>query len=139
MKASLIRTKTTGILAVKAVAAVTVKPVAFVGRKITNEFNTVRLGVEENYVLNNWDTLSNTEKFIAARSFAWACPEDDTVVQLSRAIRRAMEFDTLAHTPEQKTTQFLHLYNTAELELGIELPKSITAHYHSIMKERLTP
>lgn len=138
MKASLIRTKTTGILAVKAVAAVTIKPVAFVGKKITKEFNEIKQGVEENYVLNNWDTLSNTDKFIAARTFAWACPEDDTVVQLSRAIRRAMEFDTLAHTPEQKNTQFLHLHATAT-DLGIELPKNITAHYHSIMKERLTP
>ena len=89
-------------------------------------------------MLNNWDTLSNTDKFIAARTFAWCCPEDDTVVQLSRAIRRSMEFNSLGHTPEQQQTQFLHLYHTAT-ELGIELPSSILDHYHYIMKERLTP
>lgn len=137
MKASLIRTKTTGILAVKAVAAVTIKPVAFVGRKITKEFNEVKKGVEESYVENNWDTLSNTDKFIAARTFPWACPEDDTVVQLSRAIRRSMD-SHIFPTPDQANTQFLHLYNTA-VELGIELPGSILDHHHSIMKERLTP
>jgi hypothetical protein len=89
MKVKMLNTKTTVLVAVKAVAAVTIVPLGKVADFTERKFYQNKTAIQVHYIKNHMDELSNQEKYDAMCKFTDdLCWSEDEVMQIALTVCR---------------------------------------------------